>query len=126
MLNDAGIETSEGNKVVFKDSKVGEFDTIVLCTGFSNEELSVGDLQVKEGNVRNLYKHFLHPEHQGTAAFIGFVRPFSGGIPICAEMQARYFARVLSGKLKLPRNLDEVIGREGMGRALDCPESAAH
>ncbi|MFE4499672.1 flavin-containing monooxygenase [Rhodococcus sp. NPDC056743] len=112
VLNDAGIETSEGNKVVFKDSKVGEFDTIVLCTGFSNEELSVGDLQVKEGNVRNLYKHFLHPEHQGTAAFIGFVRPFSGGIPICAEMQARYFARVLSGKLKLPRNLDEVIGRE--------------
>ena len=112
VLNDAGIEKSEGNKVVFKDSKVGEFDTIVLCTGFSNEELSVGDLQVKEGNVRNLYKHFLHPEHQGTAAFIGFVRPFSGGIPICAEMQARYFARVLSGKLKLPRNLDEVIGRE--------------
>lgn len=58
------------------------------------------------------YKHFLHPEHQGTAAFIGFIRPFSGGIPICAEMQARYFARVCSGEQQLPGNIDEVIGRE--------------
>lgn len=111
-LNDAGIARSDGNTVHFKDSTVGEFDTIVLCTGFSNAELSVGDLQVKDGNVRNLYKHFLHPEHDGTAAFIGFIRPFSGGIPICAEMQARYFARVCSGKQRLPANIDEIIGRE--------------
>lgn len=112
MLNDAGIETSQGNEVTFRNSEVGEFDTIVLCTGFTKEELSVGDLQVKGGNVRNLYKHFLHPEHDGTAVFIGFVRPFSGGIPVCAEMQARYFARVCSGKQALPANLDEIIGRE--------------
>lgn len=111
-LNDAGIARSEGTTVHFGDARSADFDTIVLCTGFSNEELSLGDLQVKEGNVRNLYRHFLHPEHHGTAAFIGFVRPFSGGIPICAEMQARYFARVLNGKLTPPRNLDEVIGRE--------------
>ncbi|MFF0816766.1 flavin-containing monooxygenase [Rhodococcus sp. NPDC003318] len=112
VLNDAGIEKSDGNRVFFKDSKTGEFDTIVLCTGFTSDALSIGDLQVKEGNVRNLYRHFIHPEHQGTAAFIGFVRPFSGGIPIVAEMQARYFARLINGKLRLPRNLDEVIGRE--------------
>jgi thioredoxin reductase len=111
-VNDAGIQRSEGKSVVFGDSTTGEFDTIVLCTGFTKDQLSIGDLQVKDGNVRNLYKHFLHPEHDGTAAFIGFVRPFSGGIPICAEMQARYFARVCSGKQPLPANLDEVIGRE--------------
>jgi hypothetical protein len=111
-LNDAGISSSDGNTVTFGDSTSAEFDTIVLCTGFTKEELSIGDLQVKDANVRNLYKHFLHPEHQGTAAFIGFVRPFSGGIPICAEMQARYFARVLSGKLTPPADLDERIGRE--------------
>lgn len=111
-LNDKGIASAEGNRVHFRDGAVGEFDTVVLCTGFSNQELSIGDLHVKDGNVRNLYKHFLHPEHDGTAAFIGFVRPFSGGIPVCAEMQARYFARVCSGKLLPPANLDEVIGRE--------------
>ena len=111
-LNDKGIENFDGNTVRFRDGTVAEFDTVVLCTGFNTEELSIGDLMVKDGNVRNLYKHFLHPEHQGTAAFIGFVRPFSGGIPVCAEMQARYFARVCSGKQRLPDNLDEVIGRE--------------
>lgn len=110
-LNDAGIATSEGNRVVFKDSVEGEFDTVVLCTGFEHD-FALGELHVKDGNVRNLYKHFLHPEHQGTVAFIGFVRPFSGGIPICAEMQARYFARVCSGKQLPPENLDEVIDRE--------------
>ncbi|BBY63563.1 flavin-containing monooxygenase [Mycolicibacterium helvum] len=110
-LNDAGIASSVGNRVVFADSAAGEFDTVVLCTGFEHD-FGIGDLQVKDGNVRNLYKHFLHPEHQGTVAFIGFVRPFSGGIPICAEMQARYFARVCSGTQQLPDDLDEVIGRE--------------
>lgn len=110
-LNDAGIASSGGNRVTFKDSVEGEFDTVVLCTGFEHD-FSIGDLHVKDGNVRNLYKHFLHPEHGGTVAFIGFVRPFSGGIPICAEMQARYFARVCSGAQQLPENIDEVIVRE--------------
>lgn len=111
-LNDAGIASSDGNRVAFKDGAAAEFDAIVLCTGYSSKEYSIGDLTVKDGNVRNLYKHFLHPEHQGTAAFIGFVRPFSGGIPICAEMQARYFARVCSGKLKLPADLSERIAQD--------------
>ncbi|MCF1495769.1 SidA/IucD/PvdA family monooxygenase [Agrobacterium vitis] len=111
-LNDSGIERSDGNCVTFQDTATAEFDTIMLCTGYTSNALTIGDLKVKDGNVRNLYRHFLHPEHRGTVAFIGFVRPFSGGIPICAEMQARYFARGLSGKLSLPKNLDEAIKRE--------------
>ncbi|CAN5129571.1 hypothetical protein BH11ACT7_BH11ACT7_22940 [soil metagenome] len=111
-LNDSGIERSDGNQVVFRDSTVQEFDTIVLCTGYTSQDIAIGDLTVKDGNVRNLYKHFLHPEHDGTAAFIGFIRPFSGGVPVCAEMQARYFARVCSGKQDLPSDIDEIIGRE--------------
>ena len=111
-LNDAGIDRFDGSTVTFRDGATGEFDTVVLCTGFTKESLSIGDLQVKDGNVRNLYKHFLHPEHDGTAAYIGFVRPFSGGIPVCAEMQARYFAQLCSRKLSPPDNLDEVISRE--------------
>ncbi|WP_445168164.1 flavin-containing monooxygenase [Mycolicibacterium sp. Dal123E01] len=110
-LNDTGIHSSDGNVVTFLDGKVDEFDTVVLCTGFEHD-FSIGDLQVKDGNVRNLYKHFLHPEHQGSAAFIGFVRPFSGGIPICAEMQARYFAQVCSGKLQVADNLGQLIERD--------------
>ncbi|AQA06154.1 dimethylaniline monooxygenase [Mycobacterium sp. MS1601] len=110
-VNDSGIERSDGKKVFFCDAKAAEFDTVVLCTGYE-KDLRLGDLEVKDNNVRNLYKHFLHPDHNGTAAFIGFVRPFSGGIPICAEMQARYFALVCSGKLALPADLEQVISRE--------------
>ncbi|WP_413642729.1 flavin-containing monooxygenase [Mycobacterium sp. RTGN5] len=110
-LNDAGIDSSAGNRVAFADSAAGDFDTVVLCTGFE-QDFSIGDLQVKDGNVRNLYKHFLHPDHQGTVAFIGFVRPFSGAIPVCAEMQARYFARVCSGTQQLPGDIGERIRRE--------------
>lgn len=111
VLNDSGIERSEDNKVFFADGTAAEFDTVVLCTGY-HRDINIGDLRVNEDNVRHLYRHFLHPDHQGTAAFIGFVRPFSGGIPIVAEMQARYFARVCSGRLQLPDNLDEAIAVE--------------
>ena len=111
VLNDTGIDRAEGEKVYFRDGAAGEFDTVVLCTGYEHD-FAIGDLTVPDGNVRNLYRHFIPSEHQGSAAFIGFVRPFSGAIPVCAEMQARYFARLCSGKLHLPANLDEVIERE--------------
>ena len=112
VVNDSGIGHSDGNTVTFQDSTTGDYDIVLLCTGFSAQNISIGDLHVKDGNVRNLYKHFLHPEHQGTAAFIGFIRPLTGAVPTCAEMQARYFARVLSGKLAVPADIDERIGRD--------------
>jgi hypothetical protein len=62
--------------------------------------------------VRNLYKHAFFPEHDGTLALIGFVRPFTGGIPVCAELQARYFALLCSGKRRLPADVRTRIARE--------------
>lgn len=111
VVNDTGMARSEGATVHFKDGASAEYDAVVLCTGYERD-LTLGDLSIEDGNVRNLYRHFLHPGHDGKVAFIGFLRPFSGGIPICAEMQARYFARVLSGKLQPPKNLAEVIAEE--------------
>ncbi len=111
-LNDSGLASAEGNRVYFSDGSSEEFDIVLLCTGFTTEELAIGDLKVLDGDVRNLYKHVVPAEHQGTAAFIGMVRPFSGGIPICAEMQARYFALLCSGKLSLPADVDQRISEE--------------
>ncbi|GLY30724.1 NAD(P)-binding domain-containing protein [Kineosporia sp. NBRC 101731] len=111
VVNDAGLDRADGSTVHFQDGTQAEFDAVVLCTGY-HRDLRLGDIDVEDGNVRNLYRHFLHPGHDGKVAYIGFVRPFSGGIPICAEMQARYFARVLSGELHPPQNLDEVIAQE--------------
>lgn len=111
VVNDAGLARAEGGTVHFQDGASAEYDAVVLCTGY-HRDLSLGEIQVPDDNVRNLYRHFLHPDHDGRVAFIGFVRPFSGGIPVCAEMQARYFARVLSGQLRPPRDLQRVIAQE--------------
>jgi dimethylaniline monooxygenase (N-oxide forming) len=113
VVNESGIKEISGTSVHFKDNTTREFDTIVLCTGFRKDFSRMGSaLAVADNNVRNLYKHAFYPEHHGRLALIGFVRPFSGGIPICAEMQARYFALLCSNKLKLPSNLDQVIQKE--------------
>ncbi len=112
-INDSGIARIDGRRVHFKDQTVAEFDAMVLCTGFRRKFSALGeDLAVEGNNVRNLYKHAFYPQHQGRVALIGFIRPFSGGIPICAEMQARYFAQLCSGKLTLPVDLDDAIMRE--------------
>lgn len=109
-MNDTGVARIEGKRVTFNDGATAEFDTIILCTGFI-QDLSVfgDDVKVKDDNVRNLYKHAFDPDHDGRLAWIGFVRPYAGGIPICAEMQARYFALLLSGKLRLPSDVRERI-----------------
>lgn len=112
-VNDSGVARIDGHTVTFKDGKTAEFDAIVLCTGFRKDFSALGaDLAVKDNNVRNLYKHAFHPAHGGRLAFIGFVRPYTGGIPIVAEMQARYFALLCSGKHQLPADLDTRIQRE--------------
>lgn len=112
VVNDSGIEDVRDRTVCFKDGSVGEFDAIVLCTGFKRDFSGLGDIQVPENNVRNLYKHAFHPEHGGRLALIGHVRPYFGGIPLCSEMQARYFAQLCSGKLKLPPDVNERIKAE--------------
>lgn len=112
-LNDRGVERISGHRVTFKDGQSEEFDIILLCTGFKMDFGALGkDLAVKDNNVRNLYKHAFHPDHGGRLAFMGFVRPYTGGIPVVAEMQARYFALLCSGKHRLPDDLLTRIEQE--------------
>ncbi len=113
VVNDSGIEHISGRHVAFKDGRSNEFDAIVLCTGFVKNFSALGpDLAVPENNVRNLYKHAFPARHGGRLAFIGFVRPYTGGIPIVSEMQARYFALICSGKHQLPSDVEQRIARE--------------
>ena len=69
-VNDAGLAGAEGDTVHFRDGGSAQYDAIVLCTGY-DRDLTVGDIGVRDGNVRNLYRHFLHPDHDGRVAFIG-------------------------------------------------------
>jgi len=111
-LNDTGIASAEGKLVRFNDGSSAEFDEVVLCTGFKKDLNLFGAAEVEDNNVRNLYKLAFHPDYDGRLAVIGFIRPHSGGIPVCAEMQARYFAQLCSAKLSLPTDIHQRIARE--------------
>ncbi|MCA9537670.1 MAG: NAD(P)-binding domain-containing protein [Myxococcales bacterium] len=51
----------------------------------------------------NLYRHCFHPELGDRVAFGGYARPAFGAIPPISEMQARWFALLCRGEVKLPR-----------------------
>jgi dimethylaniline monooxygenase (N-oxide forming) len=57
------------------------------------------------------YLHTFNPEVGASLSFIGFLRPAFGAIPPLAELQARWFALLQSGKLELPssENMQESI-----------------
>ncbi len=112
-LNDSGIASMKGQDVHFNNGEWGQYDAIVLCTGFKLENGQLGaDTAVPGGNVRNLYKHMINPRHEGTLAHLGYIRPLSGGNPVVAEMQARYFAQICSGKVALPDDVHRRIEEE--------------
>lgn len=111
----------ESNKAVFADGSEFVCDAIVACTGYRNsfpffEHADVVDtvFQPRAGlrgkciaeqakNPRLNYKQVFHPDFPcGELAFFGFARPAFGSIPPTAEMQAKMFAMVTNGDLKLP------------------------
>ncbi|MBD2318257.1 flavin-containing monooxygenase [Phormidium tenue] len=100
-----GIQEISGSTVLFNSGRKEEFDVIVFCTGFKfhlpflNSELYFED-------IRDCYLQVFHPSFRDKIAFIGFIRPTQGGIPLISELQARYYALVLSAKRSLPENLE--------------------
>lgn len=118
--NASGIARLEGDHVIFNDGSRAKCEVLVMCTGYRDEfpffKGSAGPmgppLAVPEGNVRRLFKHIFHPAIGHSMAWIGFVRPSTGGIPACAEMAARYFALLLAGKRSLPKNVEELTMKE--------------
>ncbi|BFZ22676.1 hypothetical protein BsWGS_25715 [Bradybaena similaris] len=93
----------EGSQVQFDDGKIiSGIEDIVFCTGY-RPDLSFIDLDLIADNGRmELYK-MMFPVHEkhNTLALIGHFGS-DGPLPICFEIQARWAARVLAGKQKLP------------------------
>ncbi len=87
-----------GKEIEFQGDRVEEIDAIILCTGFQS---ILPFLETPRLDGRTLHKNVFIPE-ESTLAFIGFARPNIGAMPPIAEMQARWFAGVLAGKLQLP------------------------
>jgi dimethylaniline monooxygenase (N-oxide forming) len=111
VLKPQAIARLDGPEVVFADGSRVTADAIMCCTGYEDRFDFLED--VKIDHARQLYKHMIHPRLPGVA-FLGWARPALGGIPATAEMQARYFALLLSGKRKLPppAKLEKMTARD--------------
>jgi len=95
------IARLDGQRVVFTDGSDVQADAIVCCTGYALRFpfLPDGLLEITENRVE-IYKHVFHPELP-TLAFVGLCTVAGPHIPV-AEMQGRWVARVLAGRLPLP------------------------
>lgn len=95
---EAGIERFDGARVVFEDGATFDPDLVILCTGFETKLPSLDHSLAETPR----YLHTFVPAVGHSLGFIGFVRPGFGAIPPLAELQARWFALLLSGTVKLP------------------------
>jgi dimethylaniline monooxygenase (N-oxide forming) len=94
-----GVREVTGNGVVFVDGQHVDVEAIVFCTGFQPPSAPFVDVPVR---LDRLYRSCFDPSYGETLAFIGFVRPPIGAIPPMSEMQARWFAQLISGRVHLP------------------------
>jgi dimethylaniline monooxygenase (N-oxide forming) len=99
------IARFDGPRVEFDDGSSFEPDLVILCTGFETRApfLAPGMADVPR------YLHAFNPEVGHTLGFIGFLRPAFGAIPPLSELQARWFALLVSERLTLP-DADEMRG----------------
>lgn len=109
-----GVKAIHGNTVTFNSGRTEDFDAIVFCTGF-RFTLPFLDAKYQFQNIRDCYLQLFHPQLRDSVAFIGFVRPQQGGIPLMAELQARLFALICSGQRQLPDNLAD-LAKQDEGR----------
>jgi dimethylaniline monooxygenase (N-oxide forming) len=88
----------EGPRAIFEDGGEFEPDVVILCTGF---ETKIPFLEPESAQAPR-FLHTFHPRVGADLAFVGFLRPAFGAIPPLAELQARWFALLQSGRLQLP------------------------
>lgn len=96
-----GISHFAEGRVIFDDESTVEADIIIYATGY-RISLPFFEPSIIQTNSEglDLYKHVFHPGIP-SCAFIGFLR-VSGGLFPCAELQARWFSKVLSQEVSLP------------------------
>ena len=93
------IEAIEGSTIHYVDGRKEEADVLLLCTGF---DLPMWPFFRRDLASRSLYRRILDPALGRSVAFVGFVRPAIGAIPPIAEMQSRWVAQVLAGRIPVP------------------------
>ena len=99
------IDSVQDKTISFSDGSQAEVDVVILCTGYHKEfPFLPPRYQVP---LPNNYKFIFNLEDP-SLAFVGYVRPIVGSIPMISELQAMYVSRVFSGAAHLPENGDIV------------------
>ena len=97
------IDRCDGRTVYFEDGTTAEdVDCVVLCIGYAPDfPFLPCDIKMKVMNPRNSLKHCIHPDFDNFF-IIGWVRPAFGNIPTISEMQSRWVAKLLTGRVQYP------------------------
>ncbi|KAL5543691.1 hypothetical protein UlMin_007475 [Ulmus minor] len=120
----------EDGTVAFQDGSLVRADTIFYCTGFRRHYPFLdtnGIVTVEENRVGPLYQHVFPPSLAPYLSFIGI--PIKGLIFDTMELQSKWVARVLSGKVLLPNEEEMKASIENIYRQVEesgLPKQAAH
>lgn len=104
------ITRMEERRVAFADGRVEQVDAVIWCTGYRPGPSLLPPTPAHGPNgadvsppqtARDLYKLTIPPDHPNVAV-IGFARGQIGAITLSAELQARWWALIVSGRRQLP------------------------
>ncbi|MEM7341783.1 MAG: FAD-dependent oxidoreductase [Actinomycetota bacterium] len=110
------VEHLDERRVVFTDGTDAEIDAVIYATGYRPgasllPPITGSDTETAPRNgldsapvprsARDLYKLTIPPHHPNVA-MVGFARGQIGAITLSTELQARWWALVVSGKRSLP------------------------
>ncbi len=92
----------DGDAVAFVDGSREPIDAIIYATGYETRFpfLESSLFRVDDGRPPALYRRIVHPEHP-SLFFSGLVQPVGATIPL-VEVQGRWIAGVIGGKIALP------------------------
>ncbi|XP_015882028.3 flavin-containing monooxygenase FMO GS-OX5 isoform X1 [Ziziphus jujuba] len=110
----------EDGKVVFQDGSFVYADTILYCTGYNYRYPFLetnGIVTVEENRVGPLFKHVFPPRLAPWLSFIG-VAYKDIGFPL-RDLQSKWVARVLSGKVLLPNEEEMAASTEEHYRQME-------
>ncbi|KAG4173741.1 hypothetical protein ERO13_A11G079100v2 [Gossypium hirsutum] len=107
-------------KVVFQDGSIVDPDVIIHCTGYKFHFpflRSNGTVTVDDNRVGPLYKHVFPPSLAPWLSFVAL--PYKAVPYIVMELQGKWVAKVLSGKVKLPTQAEMADSVEVLYRLME-------
>lgn len=107
-----GIVRFEGNEVHFTDGSHAEFDTVIFATGYqiSFPFFDKALIDFTHSTKIPLYRKMMHLDYDNLY-FIGLCQP-QGCIWPLADYQSKIAARIITGTLKRPDQLNQKIAKE--------------